>query len=83
MQSNMLDWLKDYLNNTPIDEVKKDWQKVKDMGLRGPNVYEYLAFLSDSPWHYIHFPPEEREMEAPAFMTPTFQGSFFLLKLVP
>ena len=45
MESEMLNWLKDYLKNTPTDQIKKEWKSIEDLGFKGPIAFEYLDFL--------------------------------------
>ncbi|MDQ3191287.1 MAG: hypothetical protein M3Q58_06820 [Bacteroidota bacterium] len=76
MESNMLSWLKDYLNSTPLEQVKKEWNEVEELGLRGPNVYEYLDFLEESYYDCTWLPPEI-ELEMPKKRDSEFFGVFF------
>lgn len=40
--SEMLEWLKEYLANTPQEEKDKDWANIKAKGFGGPTVQDYL-----------------------------------------
>lgn len=42
-ESNMVNWMKEYIENTPLEEQKRDWAKIEEMGFEGPNVYQYLS----------------------------------------
>ncbi len=78
MKSEMVNWLREYLRDTPAEEVKKDWKEIEELGLRGPNAYDYLEFMSDSYCKVSYPPPrEENEVDLISKMTPEFSESFF------
>lgn len=37
--SKMLNWLKGYLKDTPIEIVKKEWQAIENLNIESPKVY--------------------------------------------
>ena len=37
----ILDGLKKYFENTPKEEIEKDWEKIRPLNEAGPDVIEY------------------------------------------
>lgn len=37
--------LLDYLNNTPEEQIRKDWEELSVYGRLGPSVSDYLNYL--------------------------------------
>lgn len=79
--SEMLSWLSEYLNNTPIEEVRKEWEKVEALELRAPNAYDYIDFLFDFPCDYESPPKNELELLYNKMDSKFFGVHFFCLNL--
>lgn len=43
MDTPMLQKLREYLANTPREQIQRDWEEVKAKGLKGPTVKEFVA----------------------------------------
>lgn len=43
MQTEMLRRLREYLDNTPREQIDADWQEIKSLGLKGPTVKEFIS----------------------------------------
>lgn len=39
----MLQKLREYLANTPREQIDRDWAEVKALGLKGPTAKEFIA----------------------------------------
>lgn len=39
----MLQKLREYLTNTPREQIDRDWAEVKALGLKGPTAKEFIA----------------------------------------
>lgn len=40
--TNIVENLKEYLKNTPKEQLEKDWKELEYLDNVGPNVFEYL-----------------------------------------
>lgn len=43
MDTPMLQKLREYLANTPREQIDRDWAEVKALGLKGPTAKEFIA----------------------------------------
>lgn len=41
--------LKEYLENTPIEQLKKDWEEVKEWGKVEPKAEEFVGLFTTPP----------------------------------
>lgn len=41
--------LREYLENTPPDQVKKDWEEVRSKDLQGPTAKEFIKSFKNTP----------------------------------
>lgn len=49
--------LRDYIQNTPSEELKKDWEEIEKLGIEGPTLEEVLAIPSpDNSVEAPHLP---------------------------
>ena len=48
-QKESLRLLQKYLDETPEEELKKQWKDIEDMGFEGPTVDEYFQSLAGNP----------------------------------
>lgn len=46
MESDLIAKLKEYLKNTPREEVLKDWNKSSECDSVGPTIEEYLEYIN-------------------------------------
>jgi hypothetical protein len=49
MDTPMLQKLREYLANTPREQIDKDWAAVKAKGLKGPTAKELIASFRLTP----------------------------------
>ncbi len=49
MDTPMLQKLREYLANTPREQIDRDWAAVKAKGLKGPTVQEFIASFKLTP----------------------------------
>jgi len=80
MESSTLNWLKEYIKETPFSELKEQWSSIQEMGLNGPTVKEYLDFLHCKYSYDLHENYSINQIESEN-MTPNFLESFFLSKI--
>ena len=45
--SELLKQLRKHIEENSISVLQKQWENAEKSGFRGPNAYEYLAFLKD------------------------------------
>lgn len=79
--SDLLNRLRNHINGKSVEELQNLWKKAESHGYRGPNAYDYLAYLKDSIWCGLESPPIT-ESSIVNIETPNF-GVFFLVKIVP
>lgn len=46
--SKLLNSLIDYFDNTPQEQLDKDWEKLKEWENIGPSVKEYFKYLKEN-----------------------------------
>lgn len=49
MNTPMLEKLREYLANTPREQIDRDWAAVKDKRLKGPTAKEFIASFRLTP----------------------------------
>lgn len=76
----MLDWLKDYLQNNPIEKIKEEWKEIESNFPAGVNACEYINYskhyfscINSSPGDF------DNKIFFQTNTTPDFTGSFFLV----
>jgi len=74
----MLNWLKEYLKDTPIETVKSEWKSIQERFPKGVNAFEYIE-LSKVVYRYSPPPEKLPEINLSSKMTSDFSGSFFLV----
>ncbi|MBV7533041.1 hypothetical protein [Chitinophaga sp. sic0106] len=79
MKSEMLARLTEYLDNTSIEQLRKDWEEINCLEINSPNVFEYLDFLDGYSCNLEGCLSEE--IKVPENMVPNFSGSFFLCNI--
>lgn len=77
MKSEMLNWLREYLQNTPQQQLQKDWNEIEGLNFEGPKAYEYIGFMQryccyGTPPGYLL-----SHLELPKNTTPNYSESFF------
>jgi hypothetical protein len=77
----MLEQLKKYILETKPEDIKKEWEKIEQLGFTGPNAFEYIEFLNDNYKLLLPRFCEPKGVKIPENMTPNFSGSFFLLNI--
>lgn len=77
----MLEQLKKYIQDTKPEELKKEWEKIEQLGFTGPKAFEYIEFLNDNYKLYLPQFCNPKGVNVPENMTPNFSGSFFLLNI--
>ncbi len=78
--SELLKQLRKHIEENSISVLQKQWENAEKSGFRGPNAYEYLAFLKDHMWCELESPPTSKNLIM-NIKAPFFSGSFFYLKL--
>lgn len=61
----MLQKLREYLANTPREQIVRDWEEVKAKGLKGPTIKEFVASFRQ--------PLAYQQVDAEAFQTEAAQ----------
>lgn len=51
---NLLESLKEYLDNVPIEKFSENWVKLKNYKNIGPNVYKYIDYLKEAGIYKEH-----------------------------
>lgn len=77
----MIEQLKKYFQDTKPEDLKREWEKIEQLGFTGPNAFEYIEFLNDNYKLYLPQFSNPNEVIVPENMTPNFSGSFFLLNI--
>jgi hypothetical protein len=82
MKSEMLQWLRDYIKETPAQQIQKEWQEIESLGLEGPNAFDYFDFLE-----YVYCPEPDIQcyndnIKLSNKKTLMYSGSFFFTKFV-
>lgn len=49
--SKLLDSLQEYFDNTPQEQLDKDWEKLKEWENVGPSVEEYINYLKENGFY--------------------------------
>jgi len=76
----MLNWLKQHIKNTPLDELRQEWKQVEEQFPTGVNAFDYIENTIKS-CHVNYVPPKLHRCEANIYsnLTSNFSGSFFLV----
>lgn len=76
MSINMINWLKEYIQNTPPDVLKKEWSEIEEIQSESPLAFEYLDFLDK--WYNLHYPELEIQcIKTNNSYSPEISGFFF------
>jgi len=43
----LIEKLKYYLENTPPEQLVKEWNEIEDMDIPGPTIAEYIEFMEE------------------------------------
>lgn len=56
---NIVDGLKEYFENTPREQVLKDWEEAgkKTEGVQGPTIQQYLDFVKKTNQKHLYEKP--------------------------
>ncbi len=71
----LLNELRNHLRNTPIEELRKEWEEIQAMNLGGPTVTEFVDHLKEFYCPILKIP--ESWIKTHLELTPEFSGSFF------
>ena len=62
MESEMLNWLRSHLKETPFEKLKAEWAEIEDKSNEGINACEYIKYLStlSTEGLALHVPPDSK-----------------------
>lgn len=77
----MIEQLKKYFQDTEIEEIKSEWNKIEQLGFTGPTAFEYVEFLDENYKFLLPQFCHPKGINIPENMTPNFSGSFFFCNI--
>jgi hypothetical protein len=79
MESEMLKKLREYFDNTPREQVLKDWAEVEAMDMVGPTIHEFMGWNPVEPKPMGWNPVEPKPMVFKIDSYPIIQTKFNFL----
>lgn len=79
----MLNWLKEYVKNTPISVIQEEWREIEKAFPEGVNAKEYIKY-SNALCDFNCSPPDISNTgfyTKSKKLTSNFSGSFFFVNI--
>jgi hypothetical protein len=75
----MLNWLKEYLKETPLETAKSEFKAIQEKFPEGVNAFDYIEY--SKVVYQCNIPPDIQTFEIilTSKLTSDFSGSFFLV----
>lgn len=77
--SQMLQWLKEYIKNTPQEKIRENWEAIRSTEIESPNAFEYLKYLREC--YCYEKSPDSYSFNQSEKYDSNFLESFFLLRI--